>query len=263
MTPFVLIPFFLAPFIGSFLGVLIRRIPRDETFVSGRSYCESCHTHLSAFEMVPIFSYLVQKGRCRHCGASIDPLHLKVELAALLIPACAVLSRLIGCQLHGVPYDDAVSDLPVFFADCVLGWGLLVLSWIDLICLRLPDTITLPLLLTGLLESVVLEGWDGVYDRVMGCAAGWILFASVAWGYRRLRKRTGLGGGDVKLLALGGAWVGIAPLPSVVLLSSVLGIMTAATTIFRTGRFSMTLVVPFGPCLAGAIWIARLTLTAE
>ncbi|AOX18853.1 peptidase A24 (plasmid) [Kozakia baliensis] len=263
MTPLMLLPFLLAPFIGSFLGVLIRRIPRGETFVSGRSHCETCNRTLGPSEMIPLLSYWLQKGVCRHCGGKIDPLHLKVELSAVAIPACALLVRLVGAAFQGVSLNEVAIDPAIFFADCVLGWGLLALSWIDLDCMRLPDVLTLPLLLAGLCEAVALHGWNVTYDRILGCVAGWLLFSGVAWGYRLLRKRDGLGGGDAKLLAMGGAWLGIAPLPFVVLSASILGIMVAMSTTLRAGRFSMTVVVPFGPSLAAAIWIARLTLTGE
>ncbi|NHN86415.1 prepilin peptidase [Acetobacter musti] len=263
MTLLFLVPFFLAPFIGSFLGVLIRRIPRGEPFATGRSHCEHCGTTLRPAEMIPVLSYCLQKGRCRHCGSRIDAQHLRVELAALGVPVSIVLCGLMMSFQHELPFDAIMPEPGVFLADCILGWGLLALSWIDLICLRLPDSLTLPLLLAGLAEGFIFHGPEGAYDRVLGCAAGWLIFTAIAWGYRRLRGRTGLGGGDVKLLAAGGAWLGVAPLPSVILLAAILGLIAAATTIFRSGRFSMTVVVPFGPCLAAAVWMARLVLSAE
>ncbi|MBS1091759.1 prepilin peptidase [Gluconobacter sp. Dm-74] len=252
--------FLLAPVAGSFLGVLIRRIPRGETVVSGRSHCESCHVPLSARDLIPILSYVAQKGRCRHCKSRIAPEHLWIELAALTVPAMALLARVIAGHFQDLPFQLADWDALPFVGDCILGWGLLALSVIDLTCLRLPDMLTLPLLLMGLVEGYATAGTDGVLDRALGSAAGWLIFALIAAGYRMIRHRQGLGGGDVKLLAMGGAWVGLGALPVVIGAGSALGIVLALATAMRSGRFNMTILVPFGPCLAAAIWLARLML---
>ncbi|MFT8806566.1 MAG: prepilin peptidase [Acetobacter aceti] len=259
----LLVPFIIAPFIGSFLGVLVRRIPRGESFAMSRSHCEDCHVALRAHEMIPVLSYLLQKGKCRQCGSRIDPHHLRIELAALAVPACVITARLLMNHEQGFPFADDDFSLPLLLADCFLGWILLALAWIDRICMRLPDVLTLPLLLTGLAEGFLSAGADGLLDRTLAAACGWSLFALVAYGYRVLRGRAGLGGGDVKLLAAGGAWVGLAALPIVVVMASAFGIVIALATILRARRFSMTIMVPFGPCLAAAIWLARLTLTAQ
>ncbi|MBV1836752.1 A24 family peptidase [Acetobacter estunensis] len=258
IPPELVIPFFLAPFVGSFLSVLVRRIPRGEPFGMQRSRCEECGTFLRPHEMIPLLSYLAQRGACRRCGGRIDPQHLKIELAAILVPATALLGRMGVAHFQGLPLEDSGISLPLLMSDCVLGWTLLALSWIDLTCLRLPDVLTLPLLLAGLAEGWLTGGMDTLLDRALGSGIGWALFALVAYGYRAFRKRTGLGGGDVKLLAAGGAWLGISALPSVIVLGSAFGILAALASILRAGRFSMTIVVPFGPCLAAAIWTARL-----
>ncbi len=252
--------FLLTPVAGSFLGVLIRRIPRGETVVSGRSHCESCHVPLSARDLIPILSYAMQKGRCRHCKSRITPDHLWIELAALTVPAMALLARMIASHFQDIPFQLADWDALSFVGDCILGWGLLALSVIDLICLRLPDMLTLPLLLIGLVEGYVTAGTDGALDRALGSTAGWLIFALIAVGYRMIRHRQGLGGGDVKLLAMGGAWVGLGALPVIIGAGSAFGIVLALATAMRSGRFNMTILVPFGPCLAAAIWLARLML---
>ncbi|TCS32836.1 leader peptidase (prepilin peptidase)/N-methyltransferase [Acetobacter aceti NBRC 14818] len=257
------VPFVIAPFIGSFLGVLVRRIPRGESFAIGRSHCEDCQTVLKPHEMIPVLSYLLQKGKCRTCGSRIDPHHLRIELTALAVPACVIATRLLTAHEQGFPLAEADFSLPLLLADCFLGWMLLALAWIDRICMRLPDVLTLPLLLAGLAEGFVNGGTEALLDRTLGAVCGWALFALVAYGYRALRGRSGLGGGDVKLLAAGGAWIGLAALPIVVVLASAFGIVIALATTLRAQRFSMTVMIPFGPCLAAAIWLARLTLTAQ
>ena len=145
--------FLLAPVAGSFLGVLIRRIPRGETVVSGRSHCESCRVPLSARDLIPILSYVAQKGRCRHCKSRIAPGHLWIELAALTVPAMALLARVIAAHFQDLPF--RLSDWAAlsFVGDCIPGWGLLALSVCDLTCQRPPDMLQLPPLPLGLLDG--------------------------------------------------------------------------------------------------------------
>ena len=99
----------VAPFIGSFLGVLIRRLPEERPVVAARSACESCHQALGPLDLVPIVSFLASRGSCRHCGAAIDRFHLAIELAAI-VPA-----------LWAAGLDDGLR----LWADCGLGWALL------------------------------------------------------------------------------------------------------------------------------------------
>ncbi len=235
----------VAPFIGSFLGVLVRRLPAGMSVVRGRSHCEACDAALGARDLVPILSFLWLKGRCRHCGARIDPFHFQIEMAAFLI------------ALWAVAVDGADAG-----PDCVLGWGLLALAWIDAEHMILPDVLTLPLLAFGLLLAVV-EAPDLVGERLFGAVAGWLSFTAVSIGYRWYRQRDGLGGGDARLLAAGGAWLGWEALPSVVLLAAIsalagIGLLTVLRRGRRQGGDVLTEPQPFGPWLALAIWVVRL-----
>ncbi|MBO1359903.1 prepilin peptidase [Acetobacter sacchari] len=256
--PVLCIPFLIAPFIGSFLGVLIRRIPRGEPFAASRSHCETCQTKLGARDLAPILSWLVQKGRCRHCGANVDPQHLHIELAAFLPP----MSALVGyAVLHRTdPLGQWSIDPVTFWFECVLGWMLLALAWIDVICLRLPDVLTLPLLIVGLFEAILSGDVDVAGDRALAAGLGWTGLLLLGVTYRRLRGRIGLGGGDAKLLGAAGAWVGCSHLSLVLLLASCFGLLAALGAIFRGGRVSAAMMLPFGPSLAAAIWIVRLAL---
>lgn len=260
------IPFLVAPVIGSFLGVLVRRIPRGEAFVTGRSRCESCHTTLGLPDLVPVLSWLALKGRCRHCGAAIATQHLLVELAACLVPvlttgAYVVWNRLHGFGFHGFAAFAMMPDSVTFLFDCLLGWALMALCWIDLLCFRLPDVLTLPLLLTGLLDGFVAGGSDELWYRALGAVAGWVILAGTAWIYRHFRKRAGLGAGDAKLLAAAGAWTGLESVPTILVLASCAGLLLALLTAVRRKRFSLTLAIPFGPPLALATWLVRLLVS--
>ena len=228
-----------APIIGSFLGVVILRTVRDEGFASGRSHCESCSRALAFYELIPIVSFVLQRGRCRGCGARIGFFHVYVELLAILVPGMALLT--------------GADDAPLL-ASCVLGWVLLALGWIDVLSFRLPDFLTLPLILAGLAECLWLEP-EGLVGRTLGAAVGYTSFRLLAWGYRRLRGRDGLGEGDAKLLAAGGAWLGVAALPDIVISAAVSGLVCAGVIRLTGRRLESTSMLPFGPFLAAGIWI--------
>jgi leader peptidase (prepilin peptidase)/N-methyltransferase len=239
-----LAPLIAAPFIGSFLGVLIRRIPTGRPFATGRSECESCGHPLGVRDLVPILSFLALRGRCRSCGAAIAPMHLAVEVAALAIAAVCAATQ---------------SDPADIWAGCVLGWTLLALGWIDAVHLRLPDVLTLPLIVAGLAATVLLDP-DALADHAAAAVLGYLAFRTIGAIYRRLRHREGLGQGDAKLLAAAGAWVGLLRLPDVVLGGAVMGIAFALVGAVRRGRMQADVPIPFGPCLAVAIWLVWLVL---
>ena len=235
-------PLLAAPFVGSVLGVLVRRLPRGEPVGWARSRCEACGATLGARDLVPLLSYVLLRGRCRRCAAPISPMHPAIELAAVAVAASAAL---------------VAPDPATLWADCALGWGLLALAWIDAEHLRLPDALTLPLLLLGLAATALLDP-AALADHALAAALGYAAFRAVSLGYRRWRGREGLGAGDAKLLAAGGAWVGLEALSSVVLLGAVLGLCGAALLV-RPGREGWrTTRVPFGPSLALAIWAVQL-----
>ena len=233
-------PVAAAPFVGSFCGVLIRRIPEGRGVVGGRSACEACEHALGVRDLVPLASFVALRGRCRFCGAPIGWDVLAIEVAATGVALWAVLAGLDGA---------------VLWASCALGWALLTLGWIDAVCLRLPDVLTLPLILAGLAEAAWLEP-EALRARAFGAAFGYTALWAVAWAYRRARRREGLGLGDAKLLAAGGAWVGVWLLGDVLLAAAVAGLVWAV----RRGSVDLAARVPFGPFLAGGIWLVWLYL---
>ncbi|MBS1103328.1 prepilin peptidase [Gluconobacter sp. Dm-62] len=234
-----------APVIGSFLGVLIRRLPRKAPIVVARSCCETCGKALEPRDLVPLLSFVLQRGRCRFCGSHIDPFHPAIELAAMAVAVSALAVRGTGD--------------PAVWWDVALGWTLLTLAWIDAESLRLPDVLTLPLLLAGLCEGGLSPDGLTLLNRTAAALAGWGGLAGIAFLYRRIRHRAGLGGGDAKLLAAGGAWVGLEAIPNVLLGAACCGLVLAV--ILARGKkrnLAMTTMIPFGPCLALAIWAVRL-----
>jgi len=236
-----LLPLLLSPFIGSFLGVVIRRLPLGRPIALARSACEGCGRVLPPRDLIPLLSFFLLRGRCRFCRAGIARFHVGIELAAIAVAAWAMLA------------DAGTGSL---WANCVLGWALLTLAWIDWDHRRLPDALTLPLVVLGLLATWWLDP-DSATDHAVATALGYLAFRGMALAYRMLRGREGLGHGDAKLLAASGAWVGLAGLPTVVLGAALIAL--AATLVQRLARRTAAdTPIPFGPYLALATWLVRL-----
>ncbi len=239
-APDWLIALMASPFVGSFLGVVVRRLPSGRPVVLDRSRCDGCGRVLGMRELVPVLSYLVQRGRCRGCGMSIAPAHLAIELAATGVAVSAAAAGTSG-------------DPAQLWLSCGLGWTLLALAWIDWEHLRLPDVLTLPLLMAGLGATWLFDPAQAP-QHAAAAALGFTAFWLLARGYRALRGRDGLGGGDAKLLAAGGAWIGLEHLPLVVTGAAVLGILLGAFQQWQGKVVVATTALPFGPCLCAAVW---------
>lgn len=230
-----------APCVGSFVGLLADRLPAGRPVLWDRSACDHCGTRLAARDLIPIASWLFGRGRCRFCRGRLSLAYPLVETAALGI---AIWSLAV------VPPGPALTG-------CILGWTLLVLALIDQKHLRLPDVLTLPLIPLGLLAT----GWlapERLPDHLIGALAGYGLLWVTARAYSALRRREGLGLGDAKLLAAGGAWVGWTGLPGILLIAATGAL--ACTLLLRAGRGmpARDEVIPFGPWLAAGIWLTWL-----
>ncbi|CAG9180504.1 prepilin peptidase [Cupriavidus pinatubonensis] len=243
--------------VGSFLNVVIHRLPRmmehDEAnyiaevrsdplpypdrynLMVPRSACPHCGHAIAAWENIPVISYLFLRGRCSSCKAPISMRYPLVELATGVLSALAAWH--FGATWQGV-------------AALVLLWALMALTMIDADTQLLPDQITLPLVWLGLLLN--LAGlFVPIADAVIGAVAGYLLLWSAYWLFKLVRGKEGMGYGDFKLMAALGAWFGWQALPSLVLLSSVVGVVFGVANIAlrRQGRDTP---FPFGPFIAGA-----------
>ncbi|WIW89403.1 A24 family peptidase [Sphingobium sp. V4] len=218
--------------IGSFLATLILRWPQGRSVMRGRSACDGCGRTLTASDLVPMVSALLSGGRCRTCGARIDPLHGRVEAGCAIIGALALGFR---------PDPGGIGWM------CG-GWVLLTLAILDWRHFWLPDALTLPLAFMGL--TLGLWASDVILaDRIIGAAIGYGLLLAIALGYRALRGRDGLGLGDAKLLGALGAWFGWQALPFILLIASSVGL----AVMLVSGRARQaTARVPLGTFLAGA-----------
>ena len=139
----------------------------------------------------------------------------------------------------------------------MLGWTLLTIAWIDIEQLILPDILTLPLVLTGLAVTA-WEAPDALGDHALAAAVGYMVFRGIAYLYRVLRGREGLGEGDAKLLAACGAWLGLLSLDLVILVAAGIGLIGAAVAWAAGQRLDVASAVPFGAALAAALFALRL-----
>jgi leader peptidase (prepilin peptidase)/N-methyltransferase len=222
---------------GSFIATILIRWPDDRSVLSGRSHCDACKAPLGVGDLIPVLSWLVRRGRCRHCGARIDPRHPAIEAAAGMIGLVALLGHM----------------LPLAAVTALLGWWLLLAAALDLEHQWLPDRLTLPLIPLGLAAA-----WAGfgppLAERLAGAAIGWAFLALVAWAYRRLRGRDGLGGGDPKLLGAIGAWIGAWNLPLVLLGAGLFGIAAILLMRLRGQEVAATSRLPLGTLMILAAW---------
>ena len=230
-----------SPILGSFVGVLIRRLPDGLPIACGRSACEACGTVLTAPDLVPIVSWLAMRGRCRHCRAPLGWFYPAVEVAAVAVAGVSLAL-------------DRGADA---WLDALFGLWLLALAWIDLRCWLLPDFLTLPLIGVGLVAAALWAPGD-LGDRVAGAVCGYLGLRLAGWAYRRWRGRDGLGGGDAKLLAAAGAWVGATGLPTMVFGGAATALAVVAVLALGGRPLRRDTAVPFGPFLALAAWLVWL-----
>ena len=247
--------------LGSFLNVVILRLPRrlewqwkrdsrealgepelydppPPGIVVERSHCPHCKAQLRWYENIPLVSWAIQRGKCRHCGAGISLQYPLVELLTMLLVLACVWRFGFGWQGFGA---------------IVLTGFLVALAGIDLRTQLLPDQLTLPLMWLGLIAAS-----DNLYmpakPALLGAIAGYVSLWSVWWVFKQLTGKEGMGHGDFKLLAALGAWVGLQGILPTVLMSSLVGAVIGSIWLAMKGRDRAT-PIPFGPYLAVAGWI--------
>jgi leader peptidase (prepilin peptidase)/N-methyltransferase len=243
--------------VGSFLNVVIHRLPkmmeaqwaqdfadyRDEpapdevplSLAYPGSQCPHCNTKIKAWQNIPVVSYALLRGHCASCEAPISLRYPLVEMVTALTWVVCGLSFDVSTALAGALLLTAV---------------LIVLTAIDLDHQLLPDSLTLPLLWVGLLINMT-GTFTSLESALLGAVFGYLSLWSVYWLFKIITGKEGMGYGDFKLLAALGAWFGLAALPTIVLLSSLVG-ATLGLTLILTGQQTRETPMPFGPFLAGA-----------
>lgn len=249
--------------IGSFLNVVIYRMPKmmqreSDNYVaqeSGkelphqdrfnlmvpRSSCPCCGHQITALENIPVISYIALGGKCRKCKARISPRYPAIELLTAALSGLLVWT--FGSGAAGM-------------ATLLFAWLLIAMTFIDFDTQLLPDDLTYPLLWAGLLINI-----NGTFvplqDAVIGAAAGYLVLWAVYWLFKLVTGKEGMGYGDFKLLAALGAWLGWTMLPTIILLSSIVGAIVGISLIVFAKR-ERSNPIPFGPYLAAAGMLAML-----
>ncbi|MEH3159393.1 MAG: A24 family peptidase [Sphingomonas taxi] len=238
----------LGAILGSFIAALVMRWPQGRSVMHGRSACDACGATLTPGELVPLLSFLIQRGRCRRCGAAIDPWHPASELAAVAIGGVAGMVAPGWAGLGGA----------------VFGWLLLALAALDIAAFWLPDRLTALLAAAGLASGAAGLTPD-LGERLIGGAAGFGALVAIAWGYRAWRGRAGMGGGDPKLMGAIGLWLGWRMLPAVLVVASLIGLGVALFAAMTGRRMTRDTALPFGALLGLAAypaWIVMIVLAA-
>ncbi len=225
--------------IGSFLNVVILRLPQDDSsIVFPASHCPKCQSPLSWYENIPVLSYLVLRGRCGYCDVPISIQYPIVDILTSLL-AVAVCYRF---------------DFPIqaggYF---IFGAALLVIIVIDIHHQIIPDVISLPGIILGVLFSFY-NSYTTWQSSLIGLLLGGGVLYLVAFLYLLLRKQEGMGGGDIKLLAMLGAWLGWQSLPFIIFFSSATGSIVGLIAMIQQKKGGQTRI-PFGPFLSGAALI--------
>ena len=218
--------------VGSFANVCILRLPEKQSVVAPRSRCPSCQALVAWYDNVPLVSWLVLRGRCRSCAAPISFRYFVVELAHGLA-ALALWWR------FGFGVEWAVGF--------VFVTALLIVTVIDLDHRIIPDVVSLPGIVVGFVLS--FRGTPGPVDSGLGILFGGGVLLALAWGYAAATGREGMGGGDIKLLGMIGAFLGWMSIPFTLLVSSLLGSVVGLWLMWWTGS-DRKYAIPFGPFLA-------------
>ena len=224
--------------IGSFLNVCIHRLPRGESVVSPGSRCTACGTSIRWFDNLPVVSYLILGGQCRACGASYSPRYLVVELITAIAFALTAA---------------VVEPGPLLVVRALFAAMLVALFFIDLEHQLLPDVITLPGIVIGLGASVFLT--PGLIASAIGAAIGAAILLAIRWVWKRATGVDGMGLGDVKMLAMIGAFLGWQQVWLVLFVASLTGAVIGVA-MASAGRGSLKTRLPFGTFLAVSAFIA-------
>ena len=270
LTFFVVSTFVLGLLVGSFLNVVIYRLPvifkrewrqdcchyleenyaakiqlntenePEEPFnlIKPDSTCPNCGHRIRAWENIPLISYLFLKAKCSQCKTPISVRYPLIELLSAILAAI--------CAWH---FGFSLAALAAMF----LTWALISLAMIDYDTQYLPDQITLPFLWAGLILNLDHTFVD-IESAIIGAIAGYLVLWTVHHSFKLITKKEGMGHGDFKLLALFGAWMGWQHLPAIIIFSSLVGSIIGITLIFLK-RHKREIPIPFGPYLAIAGWI--------
>ena len=223
--------------IGSFLNVCIYRLPESKSIVEARSACPDCGALIRFYDNIPIFSYIALRAKCRHCGAHISLRYPVIEFISGIFAVGVFLK--FGISVEALIYYTFIA-------------ALLVITFIDIDHQIIPDVISLPGIPIFFAASFALPNMTFV-DSILGILIGGGSLYLVAWLYHLITRKEGMGGGDIKLLAMMGAIIGWKGVLFTIFTASAVGTLAGLAVILKSGK-TMKLKIPFGPFLAiGAI----------
>jgi leader peptidase (prepilin peptidase)/N-methyltransferase len=236
--PYLIFSFILGAIIGSFLNVCIYRIPAGISIVTPRSRCPHCETEIRWYHNIPILSWVLLKGKCAYCGSEVPVRYLLVE---------ALTGVLFALFFYRFAFH------PVTFVAILLVATLVVISFIDLDHQIIPDVISLPGIPIGFLCSFLVP-WVSWQESLLGIVFGGGTLLAIALGYELLTRKEGMGFGDVKLLAMLGAFLGWTAIFPIIFIGSLLGSLVGVP-LMLIKKADSKLAIPFGPFLAAAALI--------
>jgi len=233
------VSFILGAALGSFFNVVIYRLPNPElSIVKPRSFCPSCKTDIAAYDNLPLLSYILLKGKCRHCGIRISPRYFLIELLTGLV-ALLFFHLSFGGGLfhpaHGLVY-------------CIFTMAMIIITFIDIDLQIIPNSISIPGIPIGLACSLFMP--QGFISSLIGAAIGAGFLLAIGYGYYFLTKQVGLGLGDVKLMGMIGAFLGWEAVPFTMFFGSFIGLLYSIPFVIMQGK-GRKHKIPFGPFLAG------------
>ena len=229
----IIFSFLLGLILGSFINVCLCRIPLKQSIIHPPSRCPQCGEKIRFYDNIPLISYIALLGKCRHCR---QPISIRYPIVELLM---GFLSIALFNRYH-LSYQ--------YFLFLIFSTSLVIIGLIDLRHQIIPDIISLPGILFGLAVSIIFSHitW---YDSLIGIIGGGGVFYLVAYVFEKLTGKEGMGGGDIKLLAMIGAWMGWKAVPFVILFSSLIGIIIGGGSLLLL-RQGLQTKIPFGPFLA-------------
>jgi leader peptidase (prepilin peptidase)/N-methyltransferase len=247
--PVTLVIFILGAIVGSFLNVCILRIPKGESVIQPPSHCPNCNASIAFYDNIPLFSYLLLRGRCRACRERISPRYFAVELLTASLTVALFYKFGLG---------------PAFFSSFIFVAALIVISFIDLDVMIIPDLISLPGIVLGLVFSLAgryvfddpFEIIPSPLSSLSGLLVGGGFLLAVGWIYEFFTKVEGMGGGDIKLFAMIGAFLGWQSLLATLLFASLGGAAIGMTVMLVKG-VGRRYPIPFGPflCLGALLYL--------
>ncbi len=225
--------FLIGAIAGSFLNVCIYRLPRHESIVFPASHCPHCGEPIKFYDNIPLVSYVILRGKCRNCKQNISGRYPIIETISGLLAIAIVIKY--GLTLHSLLL-------------LLLVFSLIIVTFVDLDFQIIPDILSIPGIIAGIGASFFIPTISWI-DSILGILAGGGFLFIIAVAYKWLTNRDGMGGGDIKLLAMVGAWLGWKAVPFILLISSFIGALIGSISLLLAKK-SLRYKIPFGPFIS-------------